>query len=68
MYEISTQCTTVISEADAAARVAQGLGLVELFTQIWLDNPKLLKQAGCRIEEFMMPIEQAQLLHASDLL
>lgn len=56
-----------ISEENAQQRSARGLAMAELLTQFWLENPALLKQAGRRAQEFMMPIEQARLLHLDDL-
>lgn len=57
-----------ISEEQAAARYNQNLDLVELMTQIWLENPALLRQAGRKAQAFMLPLEQVQLRHANDLL
>ncbi|MEQ1880148.1 MAG: hypothetical protein ABL878_04170 [Burkholderiales bacterium] len=63
---ISTART--ISAEDAAKRWEQSLSLVTTFTQIWISNPLLAKQAGRKVEEFVMPLVEVQKRHANDLL
>ena len=41
-------------------RWQQSLAQFEFWTQIWLDNPTLAKQAGTRVEELLMPLSQVQ--------
>lgn len=45
-------------------RWEQSLSQFELWTQIWSDNPQLAKQAGRRVEELLMPLEQVRLRYA----
>ena len=67
MSESRSGTTAVIPEGVAAERFAQGMSLLDVFTQIWLANPALAKQAGRRVEEFILPIEEVQARHANDL-
>ncbi|MFN0041545.1 MAG: hypothetical protein ACKVP2_18690 [Burkholderiales bacterium] len=57
-----------INAVDAARRWEQSLALVTTFTQIWMSNPLLAKQAGRKVEEFVMPLFEVQKRHANDLL
>jgi hypothetical protein len=57
-----------ISAEDAAKRWEQSLALVTTFTQIWISNPMLAKQAGHKVEEFVMPLAEVQKRHANDFL
>jgi hypothetical protein len=57
----------VISEQDANLRWEQALALYTTFTEMWISNPQLAKQAGRRVQELMMPIDQVQQLHRNDL-
>jgi hypothetical protein len=67
MSETQEMSSKNITAQEAAARWEQSLALVSTFTQIWLSNPKLARQAGRRVEEFVMPLIEVQRLHASDL-
>jgi hypothetical protein len=67
MSEASTQPRRVISAQDAKLRWEQALALYSTFTEIWISNPHLAKQAGRRVQELMMPIDQVQQLHRNDL-
>ena len=58
----------IINAVDAAKRWEQSLALVTTFTQIWMSNPLLAKQAGRKVEEFVMPLVEVQKRHANDLL
>ena len=57
-----------IDAQTAQARWEQGQALTQLFTDIWLSNPVLAKQAGKRVEEFLMPLADVQRRHLGDLL
>ena len=57
----------IISAQDANLRWEQALALYSTFTEIWISNPQLAKQAGRRVQELMMPIDQVQQLHRNDL-
>ena len=67
MSEAANLRRTVISAQDANHRWEQALALYSTFTEIWVSNPQLAKQAGRRVEELMMPIDQVQHLHRNDL-
>ncbi|MES2941446.1 MAG: hypothetical protein V4772_01100 [Pseudomonadota bacterium] len=56
-----------INAADAAMRWHQSLQLVSTFTEIWIQNPQLAKQAGRRVEEFVLPLVEVQKRHLHDL-
>lgn len=56
-----------ISAQDAAARWQQSLELCSTFAQIWIENPQLAKQAGRRVEEFVMPLAEVRKRHLDDL-
>jgi len=51
----------------AQARMQQSLALTDLFVSIWASNPMLARQAGPRVEEFMMERDEVQRRHAHDL-
>jgi hypothetical protein len=36
------------------------LAQFEMWAQIWRDNPQLVKQAGIRVEEMLMPLTEVQ--------
>ena len=67
MSESKSLSPKVISAQDASFRWEQALALYSTFTEIWVSNPQLAKQAGRRVEELMMPIDQVQHLHRNDL-
>jgi hypothetical protein len=67
MSDSSISHARTISAEDAAERWEQSLSLVTTFTQIWLANPALAKQAGRKVEEFVMPLDEVQKRHANDL-
>jgi hypothetical protein len=67
MSEVKNLSRKVISAQDANLRWEQALALYSTFTEIWISNPQLAKQAGRRVQELMMPIDQVQLLHRNDL-
>ncbi|MEJ8848413.1 hypothetical protein [Variovorax rhizosphaerae] len=56
-----------IAPALAEARLQQSLALVDFFVSLWSSNPALAKQAGRKVEEFMMPRDEVQRRHAHDL-
>ena len=56
-----------ISADDANSRWEQSLALYLTFTEIWINNPKLAKQAGRRVKELVMPIAEVRQLHLHDL-
>jgi hypothetical protein len=68
MSELPNVPSRTISEEDAAKRWEQSLALFTTFTQIWMANPELAKQAGRRVEELVMPLDEVQERHANDLL
>jgi hypothetical protein len=59
--------TTVIPREIAEARLQQGLALMDFFVMVWASNPHLARQAGPRIEEFMMTRDEVQRRHSHDL-
>ena len=67
MSDALTLRRKVISAQDANLRWEQALALYTTFTEIWISNPQLAKQAGRRVQELMMPIDQVQQLHRNDL-
>ncbi|RYX95850.1 MAG: hypothetical protein EOO28_10610 [Comamonadaceae bacterium] len=67
MSEPMHRCVSTISDSQAMERWEQSLQLLDTFTQIWLDNPKLARQAGSRVQEFVMPLEEARERHLHDL-
>jgi hypothetical protein len=67
MFETKNAPVKTIKAQEAAARWDQAFALFSTFTQVWLSNPKLAKQAGRRIEEFVMPLAEVQKRHADDL-
>ena len=67
MSETTNLPRRVISAQDANLRWEQALALYSTFTEIWISNPQLAKQAGRRVQELMMPIDQVQQLHRNDL-
>lgn len=66
MSELSKSKHTISAE-EASLRWDQSLALISTFTEIWLDNPQLARQAGRRVQEFVMPLAEVQRLHAGDL-
>jgi hypothetical protein len=50
----------------AEARLQQGLALLDFWTEIWAANPHLARQAGRRVEEFMMPRDEVQRRYAKE--
>ena len=67
MSDALTLRRKVISAQDANLRWEQALALYTTVTEIWISNPQLAKQAGRRVQELMMPIDQVQQLHRNDL-
>lgn len=67
MPEITNHAPRFITAQDANLRWEQALALYTTFTEIWVSNPQLVKQAGRRVQELMMPIDQVQQLHRNDL-
>jgi hypothetical protein len=51
----------------AWTRVEQLLEMTDFFVSLWSSNPALARQAGRRVEEFMMTRDEVQRLHAHDL-
>ena len=51
----------------AQARLKQSLELVDFFFSLLTSNPALAKQAGRKVEEFMLPRGEVQRRHAHDL-
>ena len=51
----------------AQQRLQQALALMEFFVAVWSSNPALARQAGRRVEEFMLPRDEVQRRHANDL-
>jgi hypothetical protein len=51
----------------AQARMQQSLALADFFASVWSSNPKLARQAGRKVEEFMMTREEVRRRHAHDL-
>jgi hypothetical protein len=68
MSEWQSSHPRTISAEDAAERWEQSLALVTTFSQIWMANPVLAKQAGRKVEEFVMPLDEVRKRHAKDLL
>lgn len=68
MLEEKNLSVKTIGAQVAAVRWEQALALATTFTQIWLANPKLAKQAGRRAEEFVMPLAEVQKRHVNDLI
>ena len=56
-----------ITAHDANIRWQQSLELCTTFAQIWIQNPQLAKQAGRRVEEYVMPLSEVQRRHFDDL-
>jgi hypothetical protein len=52
------------SAEEIDTRWQQSLAQFELWTQIWKDSPELVKQAGQRVQELMMPIADVQRIYA----
>ena len=67
MSEATNFTPRVISAEDANFRWEQALALYSTFTEIWINNPKLAKQAGRRVQELVMPLEEVQQRHLNDL-
>ena len=67
MSDSSKLPSRTISAEDAAKRWEQSLALFTTFTQIWMSNPLLAKQAGRRVQELVMPLDEVQKRHANDL-
>jgi len=67
MSEATNFPPRVISAQDANFRWEQALALYSTFTEIWTNNPKLAKQAGRRVQELVMPLEEVQQRHLNDL-
>ena len=51
----------------AQMRWEQGRALTLLFSDIWKCNPLLAAKAGCRVQEFMMPLAEVPRRHGRDL-
>jgi hypothetical protein len=66
MSELGDDSKALITAGMAAQRFAQGMGLLDIFTKIWIENPMLAKQAGRKVEEFILPLEEVQRRHTSD--
>ncbi|VTU29044.1 hypothetical protein [Variovorax sp. PBL-E5] len=56
-----------IPRETAQARVQQSLALTDFFVSVWASNPKLARQAGRKVEEFMMTREEVRRRHLHDL-
>lgn len=67
MSDSPTAHARTINAEDAAKRWEQSLSLATTFAQIWMSNPLLAKQAGRKVEEFVMPLVEVQKRHANDL-
>ena len=67
MSDADMPLSQTISPQLAALRCEQGMALTALFSETWLSNPQLAKQAGRRIQEFVMPLSAVQQLHLNDL-
>jgi hypothetical protein len=52
------------SAQEIEERCSLAIAQFELWTQIWRDNPDLVKKAGRRVEELMMPLVDVQRLYA----
>ena len=68
MSEVLKNQALVISSHDANLRWQQSIELYSTFTEIWVQNPQLAKQAGRRVQEHVMPIAEVQQRHVNDLL
>ncbi len=68
MSDDSVAVSKIINAHDANQRWKQSLELSSTFAQIWMQNPHLAKQAGRRVEEFVMPLAEVQKRHLDDLL
>ena len=51
----------------AQMRWEQGRALTLLFSEIWKSNPFLAAKAGCKVQEFMMPLAEVRRRHVRDL-
>ena len=67
MSELVRTHSRTITAQDANIRWQQSLELYSTFAQIWIQNPQLAKQAGRRVEEFVMPLVEVQKRHLGDL-
>lgn len=67
MSELVRTHSRIITAQDANIRWQQSLELYSTFAQIWIQNPQLAKQAGRRVEEFVMPLVEVQKRHLDDL-
>ena len=67
MSETSQTSRQTISDAQAMERWEQSQQLLNTFTTIWLDNPGLAGQAGARVQEFVMPLDEVRKRHLHDL-
>jgi hypothetical protein len=54
----------VPSAQELDQRWQQSLAQFELWTGIWKSNPELAKQAGSRVQELMLPLEDVQRKYA----
>jgi hypothetical protein len=57
---------TVIPQELAEARFQQGLAMLEFMVEVWSANPHLARQAGRRVEEFMMTRDEVQRRYAKE--
>ncbi len=68
MSEVPKVHSSVISSQVANLRWQQSIELYSTFTEIWIQNPQLAKQAGRRVQEHVMAIAEVQQRHANDLI
>lgn len=67
MSDVMKSSSTVISASDADTRWRQSLELYSTFAEIRINNPKIAKQAGQRVQELVMPVVEVQRRHLDDL-
>ena len=68
MSEVMKAPALVISSQDANLRWQQSIELYSTFTEIWIHNPQLAKQAGRRVQELVLSIAEVQQRHVNDLI
>jgi hypothetical protein len=57
---------SVIPPELAQARMDQALALIDFWVGVWSSNPQLARQAGRRVEEFMMTRDEVRRRHAHE--
>ena len=67
MFNAQNPQVRALNAKDATARWELALELTSMFAQIWLQNPRMAKQAGRRVEEFVMLRADVQNRHLNDL-